>query len=95
MSELAKVQYEVLAHAIQSAVALEMSMKDININDPYGNAIKHLRTGLNLVIRDHASLAKLLIKKGIITRPEYEDAILAGLKEELEMLEKMHGVKFG
>lgn len=87
-------QYRQLAHAIQSAVALSMTRKRINIDEPYGNVIKHLRTGLNLVMRDHASLAKLLIEKNVITKQEYESAIVRGLEDELKMLEKEHGAKF-
>lgn len=69
-------EYRRLGHAIQSGVALD------HARGGQDGAGKHLRTGLNMVMCDTASLAGLLIAKGVITREEYQTAVLAGLEEE-------------
>jgi len=70
-------EYERLGHAIQSGIATLIGHNDNATRDP-----KHLRTGLNLVMSDTASLGRLLIRKGIITEDEYFEAVLEGLREE-------------
>lgn len=79
-------------HSIQTAVA-----HDINCKTARGAAAdsKHLRTGLNSVMCDLASLYQLLVKKEIITIDEMHEAILAGLDAEIERYEAIYpGVKF-
>lgn len=71
-------QYRALQHAMQSGVAMMMN------KEPKETEPKHLRVGVNTALSDHASLARLLISKGIITQDEYEDAILAGMVIEVE-----------
>lgn len=80
-------EYERLAHAVQSGVAF---------GDGYeSQEAKHLRTGLNLVMRDLGSLAGLLVKKGIITNDEFFEATLEGLKLEVVAEEARLSEQYG
>jgi hypothetical protein len=49
------------------------------------------RTGINLAMRDHASLVELLIAKGVITDDEYAKAIADGAETEVRRLEEELG----
>lgn len=75
-------QYVALAHALQSGVAQEQALGSAD------GSPKHLRTGLNLVLRDHGSIVLLLVEKGVITAEEYHEAIIKGLKEEVSAYEE-------
>jgi hypothetical protein len=79
---MSKRSYEDAAKAMQSGVAALMGI------DPSETTPKHLRVGVNVTLRDHGSLIGLLIKKGIITKEEYLEAITAGMNEEAEGYEK-------
>lgn len=48
---------------------------------------KHLRVGVNVSMRDHASLGRLLVRKGLIDEAEYLDVLTEGMNEEVEMYE--------
>lgn len=48
---------------------------------------KHLRVGINTAHVDHAALAGLLIKKGIITQEEYMDALVEAMEAEVKRYE--------
>lgn len=89
MNEEINKRYTELAHALQSGVAMMM-----NIN-PKDTEPKHLRTGVNMALVDSASLATLLISKGIITEEEYGDALIAGLEREVESYETMISAALG
>jgi hypothetical protein len=78
MPEKPKMTYEEACHAMQTGVAAEMGFNP-GPTDP-----KHLRVGINVALRDHASLARLLVAKGVITEQDYLDAIQAGMNEEVE-----------
>lgn len=71
-------EYRELAHAMQTGVAAQMQL------DPgaTGTTPKHLRTGVNSALVDSGALAKLLMNKGIITRDEYEAALVEGMRAE-------------
>lgn len=77
-------------HAIQSAHAFDISRQFGEDGRPLitgGEApryMKNLRVGIDSVMRDHSSLAMLLIDKGIITEREYYDAIADGMEVEAE-----------
>jgi hypothetical protein len=43
---------------------------------------KHLRVGVNVAMRDLASLTHLLVRKGVITELEYLTAIADGMEFE-------------
>lgn len=77
-----RAEYTRLAHAVQTGVAY-----DHGFGSQDGTP-KHLRTGLNCVMADLGSLAKLLIDKGVITEAEYFDAVLAGLRREIDTYER-------
>lgn len=78
-----KEEYLKDAHRIQTGVAIEIEAKGV---DNMGANPKHLRTGLNMAMADHSSLAKLLIRKGIITDEEYLNAIQVGTREEADRI---------
>lgn len=69
-------RWEKAAHAVQSGVAAKMEIGGTDTSP------KHLRTGINVAMADHAGLAELLISKGIITREEYVDAIAHSMEAE-------------
>jgi hypothetical protein len=81
-------RYAAAAHAVQSGVAADMET-DPNARSQGATTPKHLRTGLNNVMSDHASLAKLLIDKGVITEAEYLDAIADGIEREQARYEQL------
>ena len=74
-------RYHKAAHAMQAGVALEMSY-DSGPTEP-----KHLRVGINAAMADIASLAGLLIEKGIFTEEEYIKALADGMEKEKERYE--------
>ena len=80
--------WEEAAHGVQTAVAYEMGMGG-KATDP-----KHLRTGINAAMVDHAALAYLLIEKGIINEVEYKEAIRKAMNHEVARYEAMHGMVF-
>jgi len=45
------------------------------------------RTGINLAMRDHASIVELLVAKGVITEDEYHKALADGAEAEVRRLE--------
>lgn len=81
--------WEEAAHGVQSGVAYEESNRLSDATSP-----KHLRTGVNIAMVDHAALAYLLIGKGIITEEEYKEAIRQAMNDEVARYEEMHGVSF-
>lgn len=71
-------RYKELLHAMQTGVAY------VQAKDPIDGSPKHLRVGINAAMIEHAALANLLIRKGIITDEEYVDGIIAELEREVE-----------
>ena len=86
---MTKRTYIEAAHAMQSGVATMMGL------DPSETNPKQLRVGVNVALRDHASLVELLIKKGIITKEEHLEAITAGMNKEAEDYENKLSVITG
>lgn len=82
-------EYLELTRAMQSGVKMLME-RDASETSP-----THLRVGINSSLRDCASLAKLLLKKGIISELEYYTAIRDGMREEVELYEKKLSDIFG
>lgn len=76
-----KAKYEALAHAMQSGVAMKMNYK------PGETEPKHLRVGVNAAMSDMGGLARLLIRKGIITEDEYVDAMIESMAREVKSYE--------
>ena len=69
-------RYKRALHAMQSGVEF--------LQDKSDQTPKHLRVGVNSALRDSASLAQLLIEKGIISRTEYLKAIADGMEAEAD-----------
>ena len=87
-------RYHAAGHAVQSGVKADMET-DVNQQSQGATTPKHLRTGLNLVMSDHGSLAGLLIGKGIITEDEYLQAIADGAEREQHRYEAILSERFG
>lgn len=77
------IRHRELSHAIQSGVKWEMENGDGAPTSP-----KHLRTGINIEMCDHAALAELLMRKGVITEIEYLEAVVDGLEKEVARYEQ-------
>ena len=48
---------------------------------------KHLRTGLNVIMVEHAGLVEVLEAKGIITAEEYWESLVGAMKLEVKRYE--------
>lgn len=90
MSEQDRERYNRAAHAMQTGVAFLIG-NDAEPWPPVAKEInpKHLRVGINVALRDMASLVKLLIDKGFITLDEYEKALADGMEEEVKIHEEI------
>jgi hypothetical protein len=82
-------RYAAAAHAMQTGVATEMEF------DKQATTPKHLRVGVNSAMADHAGLAALLIRKGIITEDEYLVAITEQMETEKRRYETELTAKMG
>ena len=69
-------RYMAAMHAMQTGVMWQMQDPSVKETEP-----KHLRVGVNSALIDSGALARVLIKKGIITMDDWEVA-LADLAEE-------------
>lgn len=83
----ARERYEAAAHAIQSGVSFDP--------DPRQRESKHLRVGINMRAVDHAALAALMIRKGIITEEEYFEELANQAEAELALYEAYLTEKLG
>jgi hypothetical protein len=83
--QAARERYEAAAHAVQSGVATEMNIPGREA----ATTPKHLRVGVNMAMTDHASLAELLMAKGIISEEEYFEALAAGAEREKRRYEEL------
>lgn len=97
MSDLKNAEwerYKANAHAMQSGVAYDITSNGLKAAaaDP-----KNLRVGVNSSLIDTATIAKLLIAKGIFTEQEFFTALADQMKEEVERyqasIEKQTGSK--
>lgn len=78
MSEQYRKQLIAAQHAMQTGIAYIMEY------DPKCVEPKHLRVGINTALVEAGAMAKLLIKKGLITEDEYYQALIEGVGEEVE-----------
>ncbi len=82
-------RYNAAAHAMQSGVAMKMNY------DQAETQPKHLRTGINSAMVEHAGLVRLLVEKGVITEQEHLEAIAAEMEREArrykDFLQKITG----
>jgi len=84
-----RARYKALLHAMQTGVAYVMA-KDGGETTP-----KHLRVGINAAMVEHAALANILIKKGIISEEEYVDQLIIELEREVESYKRMLSNLYG
>lgn len=88
---IAMETYHAAGHAVQSGVEFQ-----IGIGAAKAAATpKHLRTGINMAMSDHAALARLLIDKGIIAEVEYLEALAAAAVAEQRRYEAELGEHYG
>lgn len=80
-------EYAALCHAMQTGVVMTDPTFAGNPGT-IGNALKHLRVGVNSAMVDSSALGQLLIEKGLITDLEYLQAIRDGMKAEVESFTK-------
>lgn len=81
--------YEEACHAVQSGVAFELGQGS-ECASP-----KHLRTGLNLRASEHAGLARLLVRKGLISEEEYLEVVRQAAIMEVNLYEAHLSKIFG
>jgi hypothetical protein len=84
MSRKGNERYRVAAHRMQSAVALDFSVKYAGMAPDLIRALKHLRVGINSAMVSQEGLARLLIEKGIFTEEEYLDAVTVAMEREAD-----------
>ncbi len=80
-------RYGMALHAVQTGVAMHVVKNHPSIEP------KHLRVGVNSALIDSATLAELLIERGIFTREEYLTKLCLKAEEEVSRYEKELGVK--
>jgi hypothetical protein len=80
---MSKLTYEEACYAMQAGVGLREKLGRSNETTP-----KHLRVGVNSAMVEHSALARLLVAKGIITEPEYREALAEGMRDEVALYEQ-------
>lgn len=91
--EKLRERYLALCHAVQTGSAYHIQTSAPGDTNPASP--KHLRTGINIAMRDHASVVKLLMQKAVITEEEYMQALVDGMEEEVAMLEALLNDRYG
>jgi hypothetical protein len=84
-----KRTYREALHAMQTGVAMELE------SDPRGGTPKHLRVGVNAAMSDHAALARLLIRKGVISEEEYAEAVRVEMNDMADGYEEKLSERYG
>lgn len=79
--ETLKASYRRLAHAMQSGVAMSMNY------EPQSTQPKHLRVGVNSAMVDTATLATLLMDKGVFTEEEFYAELVEQMAVEVARYE--------
>lgn len=69
-------RYLAAGHAVQTGIAMTMNY------DPTLTQPKHMRVGVDLSRSDQLGLVVLLVRRGVITWPEYFEAIADAAEEE-------------
>ena len=80
-----------LSHAMQTGVAYEIEKTPSNS----ATSPKHLRTGVNAAMVEHAALVELLVEKGIITLEEFLERNCAKMQEEVDKYEERLSKAYG
>lgn len=81
-------RYQRAMHAVQTGVALEMSMGLSNAHEP-----KHLRVGINSAMVEHGALVHFLVRKGIMTWPEWFEMLADAAEQEKHTYESVIGAE--
>lgn len=87
MSDVLK-RYQAALHAMQTAVKLLMTREDPE-SDVFGIAKtgecapKHLRVGVNSALASAEGIGQLLVRKGVITDAELQEAITAAVEDRV------------
>ena len=88
-----------LRHAIQTGVKYEQEIGEdgsfYRLNTHLANILKHIRTGLNCAMVEHAIITRLLLNKGLITEAEYVEVAREELTREIKKYEEMLSNHFG
>jgi hypothetical protein len=82
MDEDQERRYYKASHSMQAAIGVLMQREWKGTPSD----AKHLRTGINSAMAEHGSLARLLIKKGIIDEHEYFEAVIEGAEMEADLM---------
>lgn len=82
------LRYQRAMHAVQTGVALEMSMGLSNAHEP-----KHLRVGVNSAMIEHGALVHFLVRKGIMTWPEWFEILADAAEQEQHVYEENIGAE--
>lgn len=90
-------ELEELSHAIQTGVLFTRNhdLQKNRAEDLRETGPKHLRVGVNTAHCNHSALARLLIRKGVITPKEYFQACVDELRAEKVRYEKALSDKHG
>lgn len=83
------LSYGQALHGVQTGIKFEMETGQSQDTEP-----KHLRVGVNAAMTEHAALAFLLIKKGVITKEEYIEELRLAMNQELSLYEARYGITF-
>lgn len=73
------LEYEDALHGVQSGVAWDQGRNP--------DSFKHLRVGINSAHVSNAALARLLVKKGLITYEEFAEELRLEANRELDRYE--------
>lgn len=84
-----QARYTRACHAMQTGVA-----HGIETGIAVDHTAKHLRTGVNSSMVEHAALTELLVEKGIVTWPEYFKSLADKMEQEVAAYERRYGVRF-
>jgi hypothetical protein len=85
-----QVEYQALAHAMQTGIAYLMHLDDDKSTDP-----KHLRVGVNSALCCNGALVELLVNKGLITETEYYETLLIVMRKEVINYERDLAARYG
>lgn len=83
-------EYRAPCHAMQSGVKYDQELGASPPDSP-----KHLRVGVNISMVEMAALVELLEAKGVLTAEDFWEAVIGGMKREVERYEKLCSEKLG
>jgi hypothetical protein len=87
--------YDVALHGVQAGAALEIAQANAGLPDALLRALKHLRVGIDSAMVNDAAMARLLVKRGIITGEAYIEEIRLEANRELDRYEARLSEAYG